>query len=169
MGEKKTHQRNNKFCLYLVMRRKDIEGTFCACKNLDSQDPVRMKNIQKLQTCTWYQRKRICGKSHNLQWLDGEYPDNCAPEFSGLIRLMSSPNTSLGAFAELCLSCVYRAESLLAEGVQDGWCSEHWPDRHVRRSAVREGCQELWWAVSIVNALLQLLGLMLCSSLKRKK
>lgn len=111
------------------MRRKDhgIEGTICACKNLDSQVPVRMKNTQKLQTCTWYQIKRIYGKAHNLQWHNREDLDNHAPKFSGLTRLTSAPNTSLGAVSKLCLSCVYRAESLLAEDVQDGWCPEPVP------------------------------------------
>ena len=136
-------------------------GNFCSCKNLDYQVPVSMKNTRKLQTCTWYKMRQICGKSHDLQWHDGVDLDDCAPKFSGLTRLMTSRNTTLGAFAKPCLSCVYRAESLLAEGVQEGWCPEHWPHRHVRRSAAREGLL----SVSIVTALLQLLGLMLCSSL----
>lgn len=104
------------------MRRKDhgIEGDFCACKNLGSQVPVRMKNTEKLQTCTWYQMKRIYGKSHNLQWQDREDIDNCAPKFSGLTRLMSNSSTTLGVFASLCLSCVYGTESLLAEDTQNG-------------------------------------------------
>lgn len=138
MGEK-TNQKNNYFCLPLLMRRKDhgIAGTFCSCKNLDSQVPIRMKTTQKPQTCTWNQMKHICGKNHNLQW--HEHLHNCASKFSGVTTLMTSPSTSLGAFAKLCLSCVYRTESLLAEGLQDGQWPEHWSHRHVRRSAVREG------------------------------
>lgn len=85
---------------------------------------------------------------------------------------MRPPNTSLRAFAKLCLTCVYRAESLLAESIQGGQCLEHWLHRQVRRSAAREsllseGCQ--FWAVSRVTALLQLLNLILCSSLKKKQ
>lgn len=156
------------------MRRKDhgIEGTICACKNLDSQVPVRMKNTQKLQTCTWYQIKRIYGKAHNLQWHNREDLDNHAPKFSELTRLTSAPNTSLGAVSKLCLSCVYRAESLLAEDVQDGWCPECQSHRCVRRCAAREDLLSgavVGTIVSTVTALLQLLGLVLCSSLKGKK
>lgn len=76
---------------------------------------------------------------------------------------MRSINTLLGAFAKLCLSCVYRAESLLAEDVQDGRCPELRPHRHVRNPAAREGLLSgdvVGTMVPIVTALLQSLGLM---------
>lgn len=101
MARKKPTKTMNFFCLWLLKRRKalGIEGTFCACENLDSHAHIRMKNTQKLQTCSQYQMNYICGETHNLRWHDREDLDNCAPIFSGITTLMSCNNMCLGAFA----------------------------------------------------------------------
>lgn len=133
------------------MRRKGhgIEGTFCSCKkNGLSSSCENEKTLRNCSPVPGIKQSIFVVRFTTFSGMEGR-TWTTAPEFSGLTRLAISLDISIGAFSRLCLSCAYRAESLVAEGVQDDRCpADVWAGLLLDEAC----CQQLRWAGSTGTA-----------------